>query len=59
MVTFLFVILMFRSLQLLYIVYGRQRFNFHFVGKVKTTQCYIHFNAINITKQLTCETEMK
>ena len=43
MVNFLFVILMFRTLQLLYIIYSRQRFD----GKVKPTQCYFRFKAIN------------
>jgi len=42
MVTFLFVILMFRALHLLYIVYSQQCV-FYFVGKVKPTQCYFRF----------------
>ena len=42
MVTFLFVILMFRALHLLYIVYSQQCF-FYFVGKVGPTQCYFRF----------------
>ena len=55
MVTFLFVILMFRALQLLF--YIRQRFVVVFVGKVKPTQCYFRFNAIYRTNKLTCETD--
>ena len=43
MVTFLFVILMFRALQLLYIVYSQQCFVVFVVGKVKPTQCYFRF----------------
>jgi len=47
---------MFRALQLLYIIYSRQRF-FYFVGKVKPTQRYFRFNAIYRTKKLTGETD--
>ena len=56
MVTFLFVILMFRALQLVYIVYSWQCF-FYFVWKVKPTQCYFRFHAIDRTKKLTCKTD--
>jgi len=30
---------------------------FYFVGKVKPTQCYFRFSAINRTNKLTCETD--